>query len=135
MILLVFLLKNYSTSLNNLSPTGNIALPEVSVGTKSTLKETLKVEIGPDAVLIDQKPAVRLKKFEFPPSEIQDSTGSPTIARILQKQRQLKPEPNQDSALVLMADQRTPYSTIKRFIASAAGAGFVDLQLVVVDQQ
>lgn len=135
MILLVFLLKNYSTSLTNLAPSSQVSLPELAVTLKSTPRETLKVEIGKEAVLIDQKVAVKLNKYQFPPNEIQQSTGSPTVARILGEQRSLRPEPNRDSALVVMADQGTPYSTIKRVIASAAGAGFVDLQLVVVDPQ
>ena len=135
MILLVFLLKNYSASLTNLAPSSQLSLPEVSVSTKSTPKESLTIEVGPDAVLVDQALAVKLKNFQFPEAESPDSGGSPTIAELMQKQRQLRPEPNTGSSVVVMADQRAPYSTIKRVIASVAGAGFVDLQLVVVDPQ
>jgi biopolymer transport protein ExbD len=135
MILLVFLLKNYSASLTTLAPTAQLSLPEVSVSAKTTPKESLKIEVGPDAVLVDQALAVKLKDFEFPESETQNSTGSATIADLMKKQRELRPEPNLESSVVVMADQRAPYSTIKRVIASVAGAGFVDLQLVVVDPQ
>ena len=135
MILLVFLLKSYSASLTNLAPSGQLSLPEVNVSAKSIPKESLKIEVGPDAVLVDAKPAVSLKNFEFPETEIKESTGSPTIARLMKEQRELRPEPNLESSVVVMADQRTPYSTIKRVIASVAGAGFIDLQLVVVDPQ
>ena len=134
MILLVFLLKNYSASLTTIAPSSQLSLPEVAVSTKTTPKESLKIEVGPDAILVDQKLAVKLKNFEFPESEA-ISAGSPTIADLMQKQRQLRPEPNLESSIVVMADQRAPYSTIKRVIASVAGAGFVDLQLVVVDPQ
>ena len=134
MILLVFLLKNYSASMTNLAPTAQMSLPELSVGTKQNPKESLTIEISPDAVLVDQKPAVRLRNFEFPAEEIQ-TLGSETISRLMKEQRELRPEPNRESSLVVMADQRAPYSTIKRVIASAAGAGFIDLQLVVVDPQ
>lgn len=135
MILLVFLLKNYSASITNLSPSSELALPELAVSTQTTIKESLKIEVGPDAVLVDQNLAVKLRNFEFPSSETVDSTGSPTIANLMKKQRSLQPEPNTQSSVVVMADQRAPYSTIKRVIASVAGAGFVDLQLVVVDPQ
>lgn len=134
MILLVFLLKNYSASLTTLAPTSQLSLPEVAVSAKTTPKESLKIEVGPDAILVDQALAVKLKNFEFPSSETENS-GSPTISNLMQKQRQLRPEPNLESSIVVMADQRAPYSTIKRVIASVAGAGFVDLQLVVVDPQ
>lgn len=135
MILLVFLLKNYSTSLTNLAPSSGVTLPEVSISSKNTPKESLKIEVGPDAVVVDQALAVKLKNFEFPADEIADSMGSPTIARLMKQQRELRPTPNMDSSVVVMADQRAPYSTIKRVIASVAGAGFVDLQLVVVDPE
>ena len=134
MILLVFLLKNYSASMTNLAPTAQLALPELSVGSKTNPKESLTVEISQDAILVDQKPAVRLSNFEFPAGEM-ISAGSETISRLMKEQRELRPEPNRESSLVVMADQRAPYSTIKRVIASAAGAGFIDLQLVVVDPQ
>lgn len=135
MILLVFLLKNYSASLTTLAPSSQLSLPELAVSTQTSLKESLKIEVGPEAILVDQTLAVKLKNFEFPNSEIKDSTGSPTIAEIMKKQRSLRPEPNTQSSVVVMADQRAPYSTIKRVLASVAGAGFVDLQLVVVDPQ
>ena len=135
MILLVFLLKNYSASMTNLAPTSQLSLPEVSVSAKTSPKESLKIEVGPDAVLVDQTMAVKLNNFEFPASETENSQGSVTIANLMQKQRELRPTPNTESSIVVMADQRAPYSTIKRVIASVAGAGFVDLQLVVVDPQ
>ena len=134
MILLVFLLKNYSASLTNLAPSSQLSLPEVAVSAKAVPKESLKIEVGPDAVLVDQAMAVKLNNFQFPDSEMQNS-GSATIADLMKKQRTLRPEPNTESSVVVMADQRAPYSTIKRVIASVAGAGFVDLQLVVVDPQ
>jgi len=135
MILLVFLLKNYSASLINLAPTSQLSLPEVISSSKSVPKESMTVEVGPDAVLVDQTLAVKLNNFQFSAAESPESGGSPTIADLMQKQRSLRPEPNRGSSVVVMADQRAPYSTIKRVIASMAGAGFVDLQLVVVDPQ
>jgi biopolymer transport protein ExbD len=135
MILLVFLLKNYSASMTSLSPSTNLSLPEVIVTTKASLKESMTIEISPDAIMVNQVPAVKLKNFEFSAAESPDSGGSPTIADLMIKQRNLRPEPNTESSVVVMADQRAPYSTVKRVIASVAGAGFVDLQLVVVDPQ
>ncbi len=135
MILLVFLLKNYSASVSTLAPTAQLSLPEVSVSSKAAPKESLKIEISEDAVLVDQKPALKLTNFRFPASETLDSTGSKTISGLMKYQREMKPEPNRESSVVIMADQRAPYDTIKRVVASAAGAGFIDLQLVVVDPQ
>lgn len=132
MILLVFLLKNYSTSLTNLAPTAQISLPVAKV--EGLVKETLKLEVAKDIVVVDQKPVVRLNNFEFLPSDFGPNGTSNAVAKVLHDQRQLEPDPNTDSTLVVMADQATPYSTLKRIIASAAGAGFIDLQLIVVQE-
>lgn len=134
MILLVFLLKNYATSVTNIAPTAHLALPEVHKA-KGEIKETLRIEIAGDTVLIDQKPAVTLHNFEFDPQEDGPGGISPSVLKVLNEQRKLRPEPNLDSSLLVMADQQTPYSTIKRVVASAASAGFVDLQLVVVENE
>ena len=131
MILLVFLLKSYASSVSNVAPTAHISLPEISK-TKGEVKDTLKVEIADNIVLIDTKPAATLKNFEFEPTEDGPGGISPAVLKILNEQRKLRPEPNMDSSLIVMADQQTPYATIKRVVASAASAGFVDLQLVVV---
>ncbi|PWU17286.1 MAG: hypothetical protein C5B49_09200 [Bdellovibrio sp.] len=134
MILLVFLLKNYAVSMTNIAPTAHMTLPEVEKA-QGQVKESLKVEIAADTVLVDQKLAVRLNRFQFDANEMGDNGVSPSVLKILKDQRTLMPEPNLDSALVVMADQKTPYSTLKRVVASAAQAGFVDLQLVVVSNE
>jgi biopolymer transport protein ExbD len=132
MILLVFLLKNYSTSITNLAPTTQISLPAVTKG-NAQVKDTLKVEISSDSVVVDTAPVARLRNFEF--SGEPDPAISGSVYAALAEQRKHLPEPNLDSALVVMADQNAPYSTVKRVVASAAKAGFVDLQLVVVETE
>ena len=134
MILLVFLLKSYATSVSNISPTARISLPEVKAA-KGQIKDTLKVEIADGTVLVDAKPAVSLKAFQFDPAEDGPGGISPSILKVLNDQRKLRPEPNMDSSLIVMADQQAPYSTLKRVVASAASAGFVDLQLIVVQNE
>ena len=134
MILLVFLLKSYATSITNIAPSAHISLPEIDRAA-GVPKESLKIEVGKDAVTIDEKPALVLKNYEFGTEEMATGEASPTITRILNEERKKTPDPNLDSALVVMADEGTPYATIKRVVASAAGAGFVDLQLLVVQAQ
>ena len=114
MILLVFLLKNYSASLTSIAPTAQMSLPTIAVSDKGTPKESLKIEINAEAVLVDQNLAVRLNNFEFPESETTNSMGSVTVARLMKEQRELKPNPNTQSSVIVMADKKAPYSTIKR---------------------
>jgi biopolymer transport protein ExbD len=133
MILLVFLLKSYATSITNIAPSAHISLPEV-VSAPGVPKDSLKIEVGRESVIVDDKPILQLREYQFGPDE-SSGEASPTITRILNDERKKTPVPNMDSALVVMADEGTPYSTIKRVVASAAGAGFVDLQLLVVQAQ
>jgi biopolymer transport protein ExbD len=133
MILLVFLLKSYATSMTNISPVSKLQLPEVTA--TGVAKESLKIEVSRDTVTIDDKPSLTLHDFQFEDGEMSQGEGSPTISRVLNEERKKTPDPNMDSALVVMADEGTPYATIKRVVASAAGAGFVDLQLLVVQPQ
>lgn len=134
MILLVFLLKNYATSMTSIAPTTHLTLPEV-LKSNTQVQESLKVEINRNVVVVDGKPIVNLQNFHFSPSEKSQGDASPTLEHVFAHQRKLMPVPNLGSGLVVMADQQTPYSTIKRVVASAAGAGFVDLQLVVVESE
>lgn len=133
MILLVFLLKNYSASVTNLSPSSKTRLPVAA--SDAAPKEGLKLEIAPDAILVDQKPVVKLTDFTFQPGDLPESGATGPLHKVLLAQR-LKPEKKDaESSLVVFADERAPYATVKRVLASAASSGYVDLQLVVVQSQ
>jgi len=134
MILLVFLLKNYATSVSNITPTARLSLPEVTKA-NGDIKDTLKIEIAGDTVLVDQKPVVTLHNYQFDTKEDAPGGGSQSILNALNDQRKIRPEPNLQSSLLVLADQNTPYATLKRVVASAASAGFVDLQLAVVESE
>ncbi|OFZ16214.1 MAG: hypothetical protein A2Z20_00215 [Bdellovibrionales bacterium RBG_16_40_8] len=134
MILLVFLIKNYAASATNIAPTARLSLPEVTKGT-GVIRETLKVEISKDAIIVDQIVVAKLKNFEFDIRDGGENEPSLAVVKALNEQRKLLPEPNMDSSVLVMADQNTPYATLKRVVASAAGSGFVDMQLVVVETE
>ncbi len=102
MMLLVFLLKNYSTSVANITPTGEIRLPVA--GNTDTIKDALKLEVTRDAILLDQKAVITLNAFEFHPGEAPTQGTSGPLFRALSEQRKKLPEPNKESNLVVMAD-------------------------------
>jgi biopolymer transport protein ExbD len=133
MILLVFLLKSYSTSISNFAPTGDTRLP-IAVAS-DTITDALKIEVTRNAILLDQKMILALSNFQFFPGQ-KPGEGTPgPLYKVLFFQRQKMPDPNREPNLVVMADERTPYSTLQGVLASAANAGFVDLQLVVVQEE
>lgn len=134
MILLVFLLKSFSTSINNLAPTMRMELP-VAAKSSEEVKDLVKMEVSSSGIMIDQKPVVTLVNFEFPPGEVSEAGRNEKIYSVLFEERKRQPIPNMDSKLLLMADENTPYATLKTLIGSAAAAGFVDLQLVTSEAE
>lgn len=150
-IILVFLLKSYSTSLSNISPSKEMLLPEAMA--KDEMQEALKIEISASAITIDDKPVVTLNNYTFTKQD------SATLTAVLMKERgklhnvvkmgaetasknpkakgakEPKTKEENDSTILVMADKETPFQTIKTVLSSAAQTGFVDLKLVVVEVQ
>ena len=131
-ILLVFLLKSFSTGVSSLTPATEIKLPEVVKAEQ--LQETLKVEISRDFILLDDKKVTQLESFGVPVFD-QENDGTPrslNTALIAQRRKNtLQKYPR----LMILADQEAPYSTLKRVLASASQSGFEEFKLVVVEAQ
>jgi len=128
-IILVFLLKTTASGLNTVSPNGaNLPLGK---GQEIT-HESMKVEISANLVEIDDKAALNLQNFDLPVTEMQANGMSQSIYQAFMDKRKNHQEANSVSELLVLADQNTPYSTLKAVLASAANSGFVDLQLVMV---
>jgi len=136
-IILVFLLKSFATGSLNISPSSALHLP-VGNGNGEAV-EAMKVEISETAVEIESAPVAKLTKFRFAPSDLQPN-GVPTPldeAFNRQKQRQAliakaNSDVQLDKKILVMADQHTPYLTLKSVVSAAAVHGFTDLKLVVV---
>ena len=133
MILLVFLLKSFSSGGSAITPTAALTLP--SGAYNGELKNTLKLEIAQNVVTVDDKVAVQLNRFLFPSVEPLATSSSNALLNALMTQRKHMPVPNLDSNLLVLADQNTPYPTIRTVLGAAAGAGFVDLQMVIVAKE
>lgn len=131
-ILLVFLLKSFSTDASTITPHDNISLPEVKKS--DSLAESLKLEISQKSVLVDDKPISDLRNFQFDPSDL-EVNGTPrslnTVLIQIRKRDTLKRYPK----LLILSDQSAPFSTIKRVLASASSSGFEDFKLVVVEDK
>lgn len=136
LILLVFLLKGYASSVTGIVPTAGTRLP-VAITTGSTLqpvRDAVTVEISRGAILVEGKPITPLVKYAFPPTA--PGTGeAPEILldRALDRERFRAAHADAAQAgLRLLADEHVPYATVERVLARMASAGFIDLQLVVV---
>lgn len=139
-ILLVFLLKSYSSSEATVSPVSQLTLPQTKAGSPPI--ETLRLEISSDSVHVGGKRVVPLQDFRFSPNEIAD-LGQLTDAIGLERGRQLASvnvmqiegadlKNKMDTRVTIMVDQKVPYQTLKKVMAVAAHQGFTDFKLAVV---
>lgn len=130
-IILVFLLKTTASGITGIAPNGGTTLP-IAKGNE-IIKDTLTLEINKDSILVDSNNVLTLSEYQFPLTEIQANGVSQSLYDRLISQRKHRPDADQSSNLLVLADESTPYSTLKTVLASAANTGFVDLQLVVVN--
>jgi len=157
-IILVFLLKSFSSEGSSVTPSLKLQLPSAKRGQQ--IAETLKVEISPDAIQVDGKVVAKLQGFEFSSSEV--SAANPIHAGVDQAIAEIRakhPLPKQadpaaaaalaggapapeksearslDQSLTIMADHKTPYNTLKTVLASAANHGYLNYRLVVVKEE
>lgn len=131
-IILVFLLKTTAAGVASVSPNG-ATLPIGRAG--EITKETLKVEVSKDGITVDDKSVMSLTNFELPLTEVIENGMSQSVYQAFIGKRKGHQEGNAESELLVLADENTPYSTLKTVLASAANSGFVDLQLVVVQDE
>ena len=130
-ILLVFLLKTYSSGAIALSPSKGLHLPEALGNDKPV--EALKLEVSETAVLIEGKPASSISGFTFATRDVGQDGTSRSLVSALQKERAQSNDPKVkvDKRVIVIADERAPYSTIKTVLVSAAVEGYTDVKLAV----
>lgn len=136
-ILLVFLLKSYTSGAVAISPAPGTQLPE-GMGAEAS-SDALKVEIAETAVLIEGAPVAKLSAFRFDRAGLAANGSHPELAKALERERQrgvLIARSNAnvtvDPRVIVISDQRVPYATIKAVLASAALHGYTDFKLAVV---
>ena len=134
-IILVFLLKSYSSM--NITPSPGVTIPQGIGGSPQV--EALKLEVSQDAVLVENKPITSLQDYHFSKQDLLENRSSRTVVQSLTGERkrqeliaQSNPTVKVDSKILIIADQKTPYSTLKTVLASAALTGYTDYKLVVI---
>jgi len=97
------------------------------------------VEITENAIAVEGQPITTLSGFKFDGTDVQGNFVSKSLSASLEKERkrqlliaQGNAEVKVDPKIVIIADQRAPYSTIKSVLASAAVNGYTDFKLAVV---
>ncbi len=139
-ILLVFLLKGYTTSSVTITPSNDLFLPTANASDAPA--DALKVEVAANGVQIDGGLALPLTQYKFVQTDLTQSGTSQTLTAIFEKlrARQLSIAKNNtdvkiDSKMIVIADKNTPYSTLKTVLASGATHGYTDFKLAVVSNK
>src|SRR5207302_1256774 len=84
-IILVFLLKSYSTSSLNISPTAGLRLPEAKATDDQV--EAVKVEVSESAVQVEGLPVSVLQGFHFDKGDLQPNGVPITLGKALERER------------------------------------------------
>ncbi|OFZ73848.1 MAG: hypothetical protein A3K03_01150 [Bdellovibrionales bacterium RIFOXYD1_FULL_44_7] len=128
MILLVFLLKSYGSGLIELTTSKGLNIPQAAVETGSA--DALKLEVSEQAILLEGKPVAEMKDFQFDSKSLSGALAGERKRQIILA----KSDPNikLDPRVIMIADRKIPYSTIKSVLASAASNGYTDFKLAVV---
>ncbi len=139
-ILLVFLLKSFSTGAVNITPGAGMILAQAQAAEAPV--EALKVEVSEATVAVEGTPAAPLQHFEFNPGDLESQGNSKALSLVLERERkrqvlisQNNPDVKLDARIVIIADERVPYQTLKVVLASAALQGFTDFKLAVIQKE
>lgn len=140
-IILVFLLKSFSTSISGLT-VNQVTLPEVTAAAQTT--DSLKVEVGQNSIQIDGKTVTQMEDFHFEKTDVErDGTPRSLNMALIEQMKKQKEKGSDERApssvspetLLVLADKQAPYAVLKMVLASASNAGFSDFRLIVVEDQ
>ena len=135
-IILVFLLKSFSTGISGITP--NVMLPEAKASDE--MMETLKVEIAENSILLDGVPVTVLHGYQFEAGDLESdlTPRSLNAALVMQKEKASARNPasvRDNTKLMILADEKTPYKTLKTVMTASSQQGFADFKLLVVEDQ
>lgn len=140
-ILLVFLLKSYSTSPVQLTPSDKMTLP-ASTATKDPV-DVVKLMVSKDAIYVEDKKVADLKGGVVDVKDMdvndtqfiralyteldQQATKSRTIAS-------KNEEVEFDGKVILQADRSLPYELLKKVMYTSMMAGYSDVKIAVLSK-
>lgn len=139
-ILLVFLLKSYSASVISFSVNNEVKLPVASTGTPPV--ETLRIEVGKNAILVEGNPVTPLSEFQLTSAEKNSSDGViPSLSNALKRERERQLEiakansdVKPDARVLLLSDRKAPFKVVRTILRTATEHGYTDYKLVVAEE-
>lgn len=128
-IIVVFLLKNYSVSTNHFSTAPTVQLP-FSLSSQTPL-DSLLVQLSTEQLFFEQEPLVSLSQARFHPRDL-DTSGHliPRLYERLTQDRQKK----KSDIVALQVDREVPYQSLQKILHTLTQAGFPRARLIALHQ-
>lgn len=138
-ILLVFLLKTYSTSPVNITPKQGLVLPESSATTDPV--DVVKLIVSEDGVFVEDKKVLELDKGRVPAS-LEDKSDPQFIRALYEELDQHAKHAKEiskvndsfefDGKVLMQADRGLNYDILQKVMYTSMMAGYADVKLAVV---
>lgn len=140
-ILLVFLLKTYSTSPVNITPKDGLRIPE-STATMDPV-DVVKLIVAEDGVFVEDKKVMDLEKGRVPASvaDAKDPSFLRSLYEALDERAKLAKSISQvndsfefDGKILLQADRGLPYDLLQKVMYTSMMAGYAEVKLAVAQK-
>jgi biopolymer transport protein ExbD len=140
-ILLVFLLKSYSTSAVNITPSKNLTLPKSASITDP--QDVLKLVVSRDGVYVDDKNIILLENGQIAAKDLDpnDAQFIPELFKELDEKAKNVKEISKrnelvefDGRVLVQADKDMPYSLLQKVMYTSMLAGYANVKLAVVSK-
>ena len=140
-ILLVFLLKSYSTSPVIITPKDGLRIPESTSSTDPV--DVVKMIVAQDAVFVEDKKVMDLEQGRFMKGQI--DANDPSFVRSLYEELNDRAKKAQeiskvndsfefDGKVLLQADRTLPYDILQKIMYTSMMAGYAEVKLAVVQK-
>jgi biopolymer transport protein ExbD len=140
-ILLVFLLKTYSTSPVNITPKDGLRIPESNATTDPV--DVVKLIVSQDAVFVEDKKVMDLEKGRVPAS-VEDKNDPSFLkalyealderAKLAQSISKVNDSFEFDGKVLMQADRDLPYEVLQKVMYTSMMAGYADVKLAVAQK-
>jgi len=140
-ILLVFLLKTYSTSPVNINPKEGLRIPESNATADPV--DVVKLIVSQDGVFVEDKKVMELEKGRVPASfeDKSDPSFLKSLYEALDERAKLAQQISKvndsfefDGKVLMQADRDLPYEVLQKVMYTSMMAGYADVKLAVVQK-
>lgn len=140
-ILLVFLLKSYSTSPVNITPKDGLRIPESTSTTDPV--DVVKLIVSEDGIFVEEKKVMELQAGRLPAggADANDPSFLRALFEALDARAKLAKDISKvndsfefDGKVLMQADRNLPYDLLQKVMYTSMMAGYADVKLAVAQK-